>query len=63
MNPNGTADPIMQTMKKYGMPMTRESYVGLAYPEKMPHDAELESMLPPQFQQPIHSNTQPAHND
>jgi len=44
-------------MKKYNMPMTRESYIDLAYPDGMPNSAELESMLPKQFQAPIDPNT------
>ena len=56
MNQNGNADPIFESMKKYKMPMTRESYLDLAYPEGMPNNAELESMLPKQFQLPIDPN-------
>jgi hypothetical protein len=62
MNQNGNADPIMQSMKKYNMPMTRESYIGLAYPEGIPNDAELESMLPKQFQAPVDPNKPANHS-
>jgi len=59
MNQSGNADPILESMKKYNMPMTRESYIDFAYPEGMPNDAELESMLPKQFQAPV-DPTKPA---
>jgi hypothetical protein len=48
-----SVDGVLALMKRYGMPMTREKYIALAYmgdrsPDEV--DAELEANLPPQFQ-------------
>tara|TARA_B110000090_G_scaffold135969_1_gene149624 strand:+ start:1449 stop:1646 length:198 start_codon:yes stop_codon:yes gene_type:complete len=45
------SDPILQYLTKYQKPVTRESYLIVAYPDldldyNKPLEAELESMLP-----------------
>lgn len=51
MSQNGNnKDHVLNTMKRYKMPLTRENYIAIAYPDGMPDDAELESALPLQFQ-------------
>ena len=41
-------DFVLDLLKKYGLPLTRENYLGLAYPEGLPEDwgAEGEAGLP-----------------
>jgi hypothetical protein len=36
MNPNGNNDLVLESMKKHGIPVTFENYMGLAYPEGIP---------------------------
>ena len=45
-------DYILNLMKKFNVPVTRDNYSGLAYPEGLPKDwnAELESHLPKSLQ-------------
>ena len=45
-------DYILNLMKKFNVPVTRDNYLGLAYPEGLPEDwnAELESHLPKSLQ-------------
>jgi len=46
-----SSDAIVQTMKKYNIPLTREEYLNTAYPDGIPEmTAELESMLPEEIQ-------------
>ena len=43
-------DFVVELLQQAGMPLTRENYLGLAYPEGVPEDLD-ESSLPPQIQQ------------
>ena len=51
---NGTQwiDPVVQTLMHLRIPITRENYLELAYPEGMPDEwtAELEAELPEELQ-------------
>ena len=44
------ADPLLDYMKRHGLPITRESYLALDYPDGPPDPlpAELEQGLPPE---------------
>lgn len=44
------ADPLLDYMKRHGLPLTRETYLELDYPEGPPDPfpAELEEGLPPE---------------
>ena len=50
-NQSGT-DPIVEYLKEKGSPLTRETYLALAYPDKedLELGAEEESMLPEEIQ-------------
>jgi hypothetical protein len=51
--PAASVDGVLALMKRYGMPMTREKYIALAYMgDRLPDElgAEEEANLPPQFQ-------------
>lgn len=56
MTPRGTnksesVDPILESMKKYNIPVTRDEYLNTAYPDGVPEmTAELEAMLPEEIQ-------------
>ena len=43
-------DFVVSLLKKGGLPLTRENYLGLAYPEGVPEDLD-ESSLPKEIQQ------------
>lgn len=45
-------DPIVNTLKRLGRPLTRDSYLALAYPDRedLELGAEEESMLPEELQ-------------
>ena len=43
-------DFVVELLQQAGMPLTRDNYLGLAYPEGVPEDLD-ESSLPPQIQQ------------
>jgi hypothetical protein len=43
-------DFVLEGLKKYGIPLTRENYLGLAYPDGVPEDLD-ESSLPPEIRQ------------
>lgn len=43
-------DYVVQLLAKAGLPLTRENYLGLAYPEGVPEDLD-ESSLPPEIRQ------------
>jgi hypothetical protein len=45
-------DPLVAWMKDHNIPITRESYLNLAYPEGEPEEwsAELEALLPVEIQ-------------
>ena len=43
-------DFVVELLQEAGLPLTRENYLGLAYPEGAPEDLD-ESSLPPQIQQ------------
>ena len=46
---NGSApDFVLDLLKKYNLPITRENYLGLAYPEEVPQDLD-ETSLPPEI--------------
>lgn len=46
---NGSApDFVLDLLKKYNLPITRENYLGLAYPEEVPEDLD-ETSLPPEI--------------
>ncbi len=51
--PIESADPVLQYMIEKKLPLTREKYLALAYPEgtENPLPAELEAELPKQFRQ------------
>ena len=38
-------DYVLQLLKQFGLPLTRENYLGLAYPEGLPEDFD-ETTLP-----------------
>ena len=51
--PRGSArDPILAMMRRLGIPLTREKYLAIAYPEGLPKEwgAELEAQLPLEIQ-------------
>jgi hypothetical protein len=35
---DGSEDYVVKLLKKAGLPVTRENYIGLAYPEGLPED-------------------------
>jgi hypothetical protein len=41
-------DYVLELLKKFGLPLTRENYLGLAYPQGIPEDFD-ETTLPPQI--------------
>ena len=43
-------DFVLEGLKKYGIPLTRDNYLGLAYPDWVPEDLD-ESSLPPEIRQ------------
>ena len=43
-------DFVLDLLKKYNLPITRENYLGLAYPEGVPPELE-EFSLPAEIQQ------------
>lgn len=49
---NSWVDPVIQTLIKLGIPVTRENYLEMAYPEGLPDEwtAELEAELPDELQ-------------
>jgi hypothetical protein len=49
--PGSSEDGVLAVMRKFGLPMTREQYIDLAYLGQPPEvfGAELEEELPPQF--------------
>ncbi len=49
--PSGSEpDYVLDLLKQFNLPLTRENYLGLAYPEGVPQDLE-ESSLPPGIRQ------------
>lgn len=49
--PSGSdPDYVLGLLKKFNLPVTRENYLGLAYPEGAPADLD-ESSLPPEIRQ------------
>jgi hypothetical protein len=54
-HPTGTPDPLVLTLRRHGLPVTRENYLALAYPTGLPEPwtAELEAELPPDLQEPL----------
>jgi hypothetical protein len=48
-------DPLLVTMKKYGIPLTRRNYLEMNYPDGFPDPwtAELEDGVPDQFRRPV----------
>ena len=49
--PNGSEpDYVLDLLKKFSLPMTRDNYLGLAYPEGAPPDLD-ETSLPPEIRQ------------
>lgn len=49
--PSGSEpDFVLDLLKQAGLPLTRENYLGLAYPEGVPEDLD-ESSLPEQIRQ------------
>jgi hypothetical protein len=56
MNLNGNnKDLILESMKKHGIPVTFENYMGLAYPEGLPEEYGHENhmQLPEEIRQMI----------
>lgn len=43
-------DYVLDLLKKFNLPLTRDNYLGLAYPEGAPPDLD-ESSLPPEIRQ------------
>lgn len=41
-------DYVLDLLKQFNLPVTRENYLGLAYPEGVPQELE-ESSLPPEI--------------
>lgn len=52
LTPQSGSEPdyVLNLLQKFNLPLTRENYLGLAYPQGVPEDLE-ESSLPPQIQQ------------
>lgn len=49
--PSGSApDYVLDLLKKFKLPLTRENYLGLAYPDGVPQDLD-ETSLPPEIRQ------------
>ena len=49
--PSGSSpDYVLDLLKKFNLELTRENYLGLAYPEGVPEDLD-ESTLPKEIQQ------------
>lgn len=49
--PSGSEpDYVLDLLKKFSLPLTRENYLGLAYPEGVPEDLD-ESSLPQEIRQ------------
>ncbi len=49
--PSGSEpDYVLDLLKQFKLPVTRENYLGLAYPEGAPKDLD-ESSLPPEIRQ------------
>ena len=49
--PNGSEpDYVLDLLKKFSLPLTRDNYLGLAYPEGAPPDLD-ETSLPPEIRQ------------
>jgi hypothetical protein len=46
------SDPLVRLMKRFGIPVTREDYLELAYMGEVPKElsAEQEAELPPEIQ-------------
>lgn len=58
LNPHGVdlkLDPVAQVMVDAQIPVSRASYLAVAYPDGLPEPwtAELEAQLPPELQQPV----------
>ena len=55
------SDPLVESMKRLGAPLTRKNYLDLAYPDNLPSEwtAELEAELPPFLQQPLREDGKP----
>jgi hypothetical protein len=54
LSPSESApDYVLDLLKKFNLPITRENYLGLAFPEGLPEDwgAEDEMSLPPEIRQ------------
>jgi hypothetical protein len=49
--PGSSEDGVLAVMRKFGIPLTRDNYIELAYWGQPPEEfgAELEEELPPQF--------------
>jgi len=46
MNPNGKSeDLLLESMKKHGIPVNFENYIGLAYPEGLPDNFDHENHM------------------
>ena len=43
-------DFVVELLQEAGLPLTRENYLGLAYPDGVPEDLD-ESSLPPEIRQ------------
>ena len=49
---SGQEDPLVRLMRRFGMSVTRENYVNLAFLGEPPEmDAELEAILPPELRE------------
>ena len=49
--PSGSEqDYVLELLKKFDLPVTRENYLGLAYPDGVPQDLE-ETSLPKEIRQ------------
>jgi hypothetical protein len=49
--PSGSEqDYVLELLKKFNLPVTRENYLGLAYPDGVPPELD-ESSLPPEIRQ------------
>lgn len=51
MHPEPDEDPGLVTLRRYGIPVTRENYLSLAFGDPVPElSAEQEADLPPELQ-------------
>ena len=57
-------DPIIEALKVFNLPLTRQNYLELSYPDGIPESsAELEESLPPEILDTTHLHNYPNAED